>query len=61
MFRKMIRSEHFVYFLIAIFIAFDFQYFVRNFVMENDEKENGELIIRFRILTYSQDLKNEVL
>ena len=54
MFRKMIRSEHFLYFLIAIFIAFDFQYFVRHFVMENNEKENGELMIKFKVLNYSQ-------
>ena len=56
MFRKMIKSEHFLYFLIAIFIALDFQYFVRYFVMDNDEKENGELIIKFKVLIYSQGL-----
>ena len=50
MFRRMIRSEHFLYILIAIFIAFDFQYFVRHYVMQDDEQENGELIINSKVV-----------
>ena len=42
MFRRMIKSNHLLYLLIAILIAYDFQYFVRHYIMEIDEEEKGK-------------------
>ena len=42
MYRKMLKTDHLLYFVIAVFIAFDFQYFVRHFIFQNDEKVIGE-------------------
>ena len=42
MYRKMMKTDHLLYFLIVIFIAFDVQYFVRHYILDTDEKAIGK-------------------